>query len=140
MVCRAAGAVQGATFRQGCDQAVKVARLKLVGVGGQCFEIGDAVIVNASSEAVGEGQSRQHGEPTGTAATNGYALAIHPTLARQVVHSSDRILQVDGTPLAPQSLAVGTAKAGRAAVIDIDDGEAAGGPELHGTFEGRAGM
>jgi hypothetical protein len=48
----------------------------------------------------------------------------------QEARGVDRVVDVDRAPLAVQTLAVGAAVAAAAAVVDVDDREAAAGPVL----------
>jgi hypothetical protein len=48
----------------------------------------------------------------------------------------DHVVHVHAPPLAAQPLAVGAAEAGAAAIVDVDDGKAAAGPELDLEVEG----
>ena len=53
----------------------------------------------------------------------------------EVAGGVDAVLEVDDAPLPVQPLAVRAAVAGRAAVVDVDDGEAATRPELDAEAE-----
>src|SRR5581483_10609519 len=110
------------------DQAVEVARLELVGVGGQRLGVGHAEVTGAHREVVSERQRAQRGVPAGTAASDGELVPVDQALGRQMAGGVDAVVDVDAPPRPLQSLAVLAAVAGTAAVVDIDYGEASRRP------------
>lgn len=65
----------------GAHQAVQVARLELVGVGGHRLQIADAEVADARRELVGEGERSERGVAAGAPAANGGARRVHNPLA-----------------------------------------------------------
>src|SRR5690606_10627004 len=125
--------------RVGPDEAVEVAALELVRLGGQRLEVGDPVVAGTGGERVPEGQRRQRRVAARRAAPDAEARGIDPPLLGQPPGSGLAVVDVDDAPGAPQLVAVGAPVAGGAAVVDVDDGEAAAGPVLGPELEHRAG-
>ncbi len=127
---RRALGVHLATLGIGRDQAVEVARLELVRLPGKGLDVGDAVVVRAGSEHLGDRQRHQHGEAAGGPAADDGASRVDPALLPQPAHDSDTVVDVDDAPRPLEPVAVGPAVAGGAAVVHVDHGEAAARPEL----------
>ena len=60
----------------GADQAVEIARLELVGVFGQRFEIADAVVAGAGSENIAESERAERCVAAGASATDRQSIAV----------------------------------------------------------------
>ena len=118
---------------------VQIARLKLVCVAHQRFEITDPVVARTGREGVVEGQCTERRVATGAASADGEPPAIHPTLLGKRARRRDAVRYIDDAPSARQSLAVLPAVAGRAAVVHVDHRDAPAGPVLDAQAEGRAG-
>ncbi len=115
----------------GPDEPVVVARLELVGVVDEAREVRDAVVVGAGGEHVGvEGQRAQHGPAARAAAGDRHPRAVDLAGVGQRARGVDRVVGVHDAPLAAQPVAVLAPVARAAAVVDVDDGEAAAGEEL----------
>ena len=137
----AVGMVDGrAPFDVLCrHQAIDVARLELVRVACQCPEVADAVVAGAGAEGGGEGKSREGCVAAGAAAANGGAGGIDAPVCREVTQAGDAIVHVHHPPAAFEALAIGTAVAGAAAVVDVGHGPAPRGVVLGAPREVRGG-
>ena len=120
-------------------EPIHVARLELVGVARQHFEIADAVVAGAGLERVVERQRRERRVAAGAAAARDEPRGVRLPRRHQVRGRIHGIAHVHDAPLAVQPLAIGAAIAGAAAVVHVDHGEAAGRPELHFWVEHRVG-
>ena len=126
--------------RQWPDQRIEVAALELVGVLRQRGHVGHTVVVGAGAEHVGGRQRHEHGVAAGAATADRGTLRVGTAARRQVMDGGDDVLDVDHAPVAVQALPVGATEAGTAAVIDVDDGKTAGGPELDRRRKLRSGI
>ena len=118
------------------DQVFVVVRLELVRVGVESRQVGHAVIAGAGFEHVVEGEGGQGRQAAGAAAADQQALGVGQAAVGQVACAGHAILDVDDAPLAFQQVAVGASEAGAAAVVHVEHGEAAAGPELGRQFQG----
>ncbi len=84
----------------GADQAVEIARLELVRVLGQRFEIADAVVARAGFENVAEGQRAERRVAAGAAAADRQAVAVDFAAFDEIARAVDAIIDVDDAPLA----------------------------------------
>src|ERR1700734_3583732 len=96
----------------------------------ECFEIAHSVVVGSSLEYIVKSQCGEHCEAAGAAATNGCAVAINPTGTDEIFHAGNDIADVHDTPVAFETLPVGTSKAATAAMVHIQQCKAARGPIL----------
>ena len=127
---RRALAVDVGSGRPRADQRVEVARLELVRLARQRLEIADAEVARAGVEEVAEGERGERRVAAGAAAADREPPAVDVAARDQEARRGDDVVDVDDAPAAGEALAVGAAVAGRAAVVDVDDREAAAGPEL----------
>ncbi|CAB4581466.1 unannotated protein [freshwater metagenome] len=94
-------------------------------VAGQGFEIGHSVETAARSENVTEGKCAQRGETASTSATDDESITIGVTAINKKARCSDGIVDINNPPLANKTSTIRTAVASGAAVVDIDNTEAA---------------
>ena len=103
------------------DETVEVAGLEFVGVGRHRLQIADAEVAGAGAEEIAERQGGERRVATGAPAANGGAIGIDQTALDQILGAVDVIIDVDDAPGAIQPLAVWTAVASAAAVVDVED-------------------
>ena len=96
----------------------------------QRAEVGDAVVAGAGRERVLERQRGERREAAGGAAPDAEPGAVDVAARDEVAGDGSAVLDVDDPPPAVQQVAEGPSVPGRATVVDVDDGEAAGRPEL----------
>src|ERR671911_880375 len=101
-----------------------------MGVGGHCLQIADAKVAGAGAEEIAECEGSESRVAARAPAANGGAFGIDQTALDQIPGAVDVIVDVDDPPRVIQPLPVGAAVAGAAAVVDVEDGEPAGRPEL----------
>src|SRR5690606_2096337 len=116
-------------LRVGADEAIEVAALELVRLARQRLEVAHAVVARPGLEHVCEGEGAEGGVAAGAVAGDREARAVRLALGDQTLRGEDAVADVDLAPASVQALAVGAAEAGAAAVVDVDHGEAAAGPE-----------
>src|SRR5579871_6410014 len=103
-------------------------------------------MAGAAAEVVAEGQRSQYGVAARTAAGDHTARAIHLAAFGEITRAVDAIVHVHNSPIAVQALAVFASEAGAAAVVHIQNRDAAAGPILNPQVErarrrrGRAAM
>src|SRR5207248_6030853 len=105
-------------LRPAADQALVVHGLELVGVLMENFKVADAEMTGTGFEEAGRGERPEHGVPAGAPAGDGHPVAVGEPAVDQVARRIDAVVNVDHAPLPVQPLAVFTAEAGAAAVID----------------------
>ncbi len=120
--------IDGLVLGPAADEAIEVAGLELVGVGGQRSQVGHAVAAGAGAEHVVEGERGQHGEPSGTAAPDCEPPAVHIAPVGQEAGHRHAVVHVEHPPVAAQTVPVGASVAGGAPVVDIGHGEPPAGP------------
>ncbi len=131
MVDGGALVVHGTALRPGRDQPVEVPRLELVRLRGQRTQVGDAEVAGAGGEHTGtHAEGGQRRVAAGRAAADGHAGRVHPSRVGEEARAGDDVVQVQDPPAALQRVPVAAAVAGRAAVVDVGDAEAPGGPVL----------
>ena len=96
----------------------------------QRLEVADAVVAGAGLEEAAEGEGGQGGEAAGARAADRDPLGIDVAALDQEARGSDDVVDIGDAPAAVEQLAVGAAVAAAAGVVDVDDREAPGGPEL----------
>ena len=106
------------------DQPVEIARLELVRRAHERLEVADPEIAHPRGERVAEGHGAQGRIAARAAAPDREPFPIDDPPGREPASARHAIGEIDDTPLAFEPLAVGHAVAGRAAVIDVEDGEA----------------
>jgi len=136
MIDRRALLIDVAGLRIGAYEAIKVTGLELVGLPGERFEIADTVVACSCSKDIPKGKGRQGGIATGAATPYRQAVSIDEASASEVKGTIDTIVHIDNTPSAVETLAVGSAVASAATVVDIEDGNAPARPVLKAEVEG----
>src|SRR5260221_9116604 len=112
------------------DNRDSVMRLDFVRLEEIAWEVADAEVAGAGFEEIAEGQRAERGVPAGAAAADRQPVAVHQPARDQILRAVDAVVQVYYAPLPVEPLAIGAAVAGAAAVVDIQQGEAAAGPVL----------
>ena len=112
-------------------ELVEVARLELVGVGRQHGEVADAVEARPGGEGVRERQCGEGREPAGTSTADQHPVAVDQAFSGEEIRRGTAILHVDDPPPATEPVAIPPSEPGAAAMVHVDDGEAAARPELH---------
>ena len=133
---RRALAIAGFLQRIGSDQPVEIARLEFVGVARERGDVAHAVIASPTLKEVAEGQRRQSRVATGAAAADDASLAVDPSLRGEEPRAGDAIVDVDHAPVQLQTIAVGAAESGAAAVVHVEHRNAAASPVLNAQVEG----
>src|SRR6266550_8197892 len=105
-VNRRAFDVEIAPLGIGADQSVEIARLELVGVFGQRFEVADAVVAGAGFENVTKRQRAERRVAAGAAAANRQAISIDFAAYRKIKCAIDAIVDIDNTPLTVEPFSV----------------------------------
>ncbi len=106
--------------------------------------VGPRFFFRLSSRSKGEGA--QGRVAAGAAAANGDLVGVDFAAPDQVATGIDRVFDIDHAPLAVQAAAIGAPKTAAAAIVDVDHGKTATGPELDrqtergGGHRGRAAM
>src|SRR6516162_4872978 len=117
------------------DQPVEIARLELVGVARKRSDVAHPVIARPALKEVAEGQCRQRRVPAGAAAADDTSLPINPSLHVEESSTGDTIVDIDNAPVQLETVAVGAAKTGAAAVVHVKHRNAAAGPILNTQIE-----
>src|SRR5438477_79271 len=112
------------------DQGLAGVRFELVRLLDDKLEVADPVVARAGVVEVAPGERQQSGETAGRAARDRDPARVGETLVDQMARSVDAIVDVDDAPVPVESLPVGAAVASRAAVVDVDQRQAAAGPVL----------
>src|SRR6202789_804331 len=99
-----------------------------MGVTGQQFEVGHAVVTGPGREYVGEGQRGQGGEAARAPPSDDGPPAVDQAALIQPADDGRAVLDVGDAPLTGQQLTVGAAVPGTAPVINVRDRESAVGP------------
>jgi len=131
--------VEVATVGIGTDEAVEIAGFEFVGVGGEGFEVGDAEVRGTGFEDVFEGERGESGVTSGGAAIDGESVGIDLSGACEVECAVGAVVDIDDSPVVAEAVAIGSSVAGASTIVDVEDGVAAGGPELRGEAEGGGG-
>src|SRR5262245_57383666 len=116
--------------RIGPDEPVEITRFELVSVAGKRDRIAHAIVARAPCEEIAEHQRGERGVAAGAAAGDDGALRIDQTLLGEKPGAVYAVVDIDDPPVAVETLAVLAPKTGAAAVVDIEHGDAAAGPEL----------
>ena len=87
----------------GPDEAVEVAALELVGLGGQRAEVGDAVVARAGGEHLVERERGQRGEAAGRAAADAQPVGVDVAALDEVARTPPRSPRRRRRPTAPWS-------------------------------------
>src|SRR5688572_4038837 len=95
-------------------------------------EISDAIMTGTGGKRVVEHQRAQRRVAPRAASANGHSPGIDISAIGEVVRGGDAVFDIHNSPLAIQPLAVFTAIARAAAIIDIDDSKSPSGPVLQG--------
>ena len=138
MMDRRPRAVARACFWVGADQVVEVARFEFVGIGGEYFQIANAIQTGTGFKRVAEGESREHGVAAGAAAADDAALWVDQPLGCEMAHGIAGVLDIGYAPALIERLAIGSAKTAAAAVVEIEDRKTATTPILDFKVEGAA--
>src|SRR6266550_3857129 len=136
-VNRRAFDVEIAPLGIGADQSVEIARLELVGVFGQRFEIADAVVAGAGFENVTKRQRAERRVAAGAAAADCEPIAVDFAAFSKIARAVDAVVDIDDTPLTVEPFSVGASVTGAAAVVDIEYRDASAGPILNRIFQRR---
>src|SRR5207253_9698166 len=122
--------VAAARLRIRSDQRVEITRLKLVRVRCERLDVGDAVVADAGGERLRlEGERAEYDIPAGAPALHPGAVGVGVALLREVPRGGNAVLPVDLPPAPVERAPVRAAEAGAAAVVDVDDPDAALRPE-----------
>src|SRR5690606_27907683 len=113
--------------RQRADQPEQVGGLEVVRLGRQGLQVADAGVRDGGPEQVGLGDSGQRGPAAGAVAADGQPARVGEALLDQRPGGGDDVFDVHHAPLAAQPFPVGAAVAAGAAVVDVDDADAAAG-------------
>ena len=109
---------------------IEVARLELVRLARQRFQVAHAEVARPGGEGVAEGQRRQRRVAARAAAADRQPLWVRQATRRQIARAVDAVVHVHDAPAARQALAIGAPVAGAAAVVHVEHGEAPAGPVL----------
>mmetsp|Transcript_22530 Transcript_22530/g.46437 ORF Transcript_22530/g.46437 Transcript_22530/m.46437 type:complete len:649 (-) Transcript_22530:475-2421(-) len=120
-------------------QSVEVPRFELVRVPRQGRQIPDPIRRRPRPKDVPKRQRPQDGKPPRAPSVDARPLRVGQTPLRQKRGSGADVVDVRDSPAASESSSVVLPVAGGAGVIDVQDGEAAGGPELDGGVVGGGG-
>ena len=104
---------------------------------GQRFEIADAVVAGTGSEDVAKCERAERRVAAGAAAAYGQPIAVNFAALREIARALDAVIDIDDAPASVQPFSIGAAVARAAAVVDVEDGDAAAGPILDRIFERR---
>src|SRR5262245_8614616 len=95
------------------------------------FEIADAIITGAGLEIIAKRQRAQSRVTAGAAAVDDGAIRIDIAARGEKLRTVDTIVNIPDSPRTAQTLTIGAAIPGAAAVIDIKHGYPAAGPVLN---------
>src|SRR5580704_7569748 len=99
-------------------------------------QVADAVVTRAAAKIVVESERRERRVASGAASGDGAARSIHQAAFGEKAGAVDAISDVDDAPVSLQPLAVGTTEPRAAAVVHIQDRDAAAGPVLDAEVQG----
>ena len=125
------------SFRVGSDQIVRVARLELMGVARQRFEVADPVMTRPGPKRIAKGQCAQGRVSSGAAAGNSQPLGIDLAAGDQIVRPVDAVVHIDNPPVAVQALPIGPPITGAAPIVHVQNGKAAARPVLNAKIKRR---
>src|SRR4030095_15075607 len=104
---------------------------------GKRLQVADAVVAGAGFESVAERQRTKCRVAPRAAAADRQAFVVSFATLGEIARAADADLGVDDTPFVIESFSVGAAIAGTAAVIHVENGDAAAGPILNRIFQRR---
>src|SRR5262249_47187905 len=113
------------------DQPVEIVGLELVRVLCEPLQIADAIVTGAAFEVRAEGQRGERRVTPGAASADDRPLPVGPTLLHDILGAVNAVVDVDDAPVEVQPIAVFAAVAGAAAVVHVENGNAAAGPKLN---------
>src|SRR5207302_657126 len=122
-------------LRKGADQPVQISRLEFVRVACERRGVAHAIVTGPALKKVTEHQRGERRVAAGAAAGDDAPILVNRALPDQEFRAVDTVVDVDDTPVAVQSLPIGAAEAGAAAVIDIEHRDPAARPELGAEVE-----
>ena len=122
--------VQVVTVGARSHEAVVVAGLELVGAVVEGEQVGHCVEHAGPRHDVAGAERSQRREPAGRPATDDAALPVDQPTAGQIAGHCQTVGHVGDPPLPPERVTEVAAVAGGPPVVDVGDGEPAGGPEL----------
>jgi hypothetical protein len=102
-------------------------------------DITNSIITCSALKEIPKHQRRQRGVAASTATSDDDAIVIDQTLCNEEFGTIDTIININDAPIKVQAIAVGAAKAGTAAIVDVEDGDPAAGPKLRGQVENARG-
>src|SRR5262249_42621402 len=125
---RRALAIERFALRVGADQPNKVARLEFMRVARRRRDVADAVIAGAAAKYVMKHQRGERRVAACATAADHHAFRIDKPALDEEPCAVDAVLNVDDAPLTLQAVAGRAAEARAAAVIYVEDCDAAAGP------------
>ncbi len=121
-----ASAVDVLLLRIRPDHRVEVPRLELVGVEGERLRVGDAEVADARGERRRvEDERAEHDVAARASSFDPRPLRVGLPLGGEVPRRRDAVLPVDLAPAAVEEAAILAPEARAAAVVDVDDADAA---------------
>src|SRR5262245_2716052 len=121
----------------GANQAVEIARLELMGVLCQSFQIADSIVAGAGFEEVTESQRAKGCVTSGAASSDGNSVPVYVSTLDKIPCAIHAIVDIDDTPSILEPLSVCAAVTGTATVIHVEYGNTSTGPILNRVLEGR---
>jgi hypothetical protein len=125
-----AGPVGGRRLGIGANQPGQLVRLERGGLVAEGLQIGDAEPAGAGGKGLLRGECAQGRETTRAFAADHQPPPIHLPRLDQRTGRVQAVGDIQDAPLAGQALAVATAVAGRAGIVDLHHGEPTAGEEL----------
>ena len=117
-------------LRVGTHEDVHVARFELVRDLREGLQVAEPVERGTGREDVPEAERRQGRVAAGAATPDGQPPSVSQALLREPERRVRAVVDIDDAPLLAELVAEGPAVAGGAAVVDVDDREAAAGEGL----------
>src|SRR5262249_47880435 len=124
--------VKIAPFRIGTNERIEIARLELVCVSCQSFQIADSIVTGAGFEEVTESQCAESRVSSGAASSDGKSVAVDVSTLDKIPCAIHAVIHIDDTPSTLESLSVCATVTRTATVIHVEYGDTSTGPVLDG--------
>src|SRR5262245_45344990 len=122
-------------LRIGTNERIEIARLELVGVPCQSFQIADSIVTGAGFEEVTESQRAESRVSSGAASSDRKSVAVDLSTRDKIPCAIHAVIHIDDTPSTLEPLSVCAAVTRAAPVIHIENRDAPAGPILNRILE-----
>src|SRR5262245_42314997 len=122
-------------LRIGTNERIEIARLELVGVPCQSFQIANSIVTGAGFEEVTESQRAESRVSSGAASSDRESVAVDVSTLDKIPCAIHAVIHIDDTPSTLEPLSVCAAVTGTAPVIHVEYGNTSTGPILNRVLE-----